>query len=93
MSRCVCRMCGSCLSRYDVVTCHMKLPQEQHILIQGGVYTKDGRPMINAGIAVYKVDLDSGEEVYEAITFTEKDGSYGISVPRGNNYRIVCYPS
>lgn len=84
---------GCCLARCKVVNMNVVLPSEVCVLIQGVVYTVEGKPLENAAIAVFQVSgTCPSREVYIGMTFTLKDGSYGISVPRGSEYRLVCYP-
>ncbi|MHC1747913.1 MAG: hypothetical protein AB9856_05905 [Cellulosilyticaceae bacterium] len=84
---------GCCIARCKIINLNIELPSEKYVLIQGSVCTAGGVPLANAAIAVFKMSRTCPlQEIYIGMTFTLEDGSYGISVPRGSDYKLVCYP-
>ncbi|OYO67805.1 hypothetical protein C8E03_10252 [Lachnotalea glycerini] len=77
-----------------IVTVDIMLPAEEFFFLKGIVYSPTGEPLPNAAVEVKLVDhVDSVAEKSLGVTFTENDGSYGISLAKinGKQYKLIAY--
>ncbi len=79
-----------------IVTKNFKLNGKKRFLLMGVVYNPYGFPMSDAAVEITLADVTKDPPVKDiiGITFTERDGSYAVSLPvTDKEYIIKAYSS
>jgi hypothetical protein len=78
-----------------IVTADITLPVNAFIFVKGKVYSPTGKPLPNAAVEIRLIDNSQIPSIEKSlgVTFTERDGSYGISLPRisEKQYKLIPY--
>lgn len=74
-----------------IVTQNFILPDRKRFILMGTVYTPYGNPLPDAAVEVTQLNTSVNPPLIEVlgITFSEKDGSYAISLPINDRGYIV----
>jgi hypothetical protein len=79
----------------EILEIDMTLPANPYILLKGIVYSPKGEPLPHAAVEVLQIDKSvyPEEERSIGVTFTNEEGSYGITLPRCEpyDYKLVAY--
>lgn len=69
------------------------LSESGYFLLTGIVYAPGKQPLPNAAVEIYRIDDVANPKNKELIgvTFTQDDGTYGISLPVGYSYSLKVY--
>lgn len=83
---------GDVITKDDVYVLNVKLSNNKNFFITGTIYDDNKVPINNAAVAVYQIDdMDNEKKTLVGVTFSYKDGTYGISLPYGYSYILMIY--
>lgn len=83
---------GDVIVKEDEYILDVKLSNNKNFFITGTIYDDHKVPINNAAIAIYQVDdTDNQKMTLFGVTFSYKDGTYGISLPYGYSYMLIVY--
>lgn len=81
---------GCVLDENKTINLNFYFKNEKYFLLTGFVFNPIGEPLPNAALEITLIDkkYDTPREKHIGITFSQDDGSYGISLP---SYPKCCY--